>query len=768
MEKREKAAVGGIAAIAVISLAAGIYYMFLKGGMTERLLAEETLFLMGEILLVFLWNLFWIKKGGNKLWGFVAAAAGGVIFAWCHRIFLPLVVSGLYAGYLILLGKAVFRLLTGERKCPVSWYEGFLWGSGTWILTVCLVSAFGRGGLTLWRGIAAVTAAGLYLAEVIKAIKRKNGQGGDEEMCRAEVFRGACSNGWFMAFSLALIFAMLALQAGRMNIAVDYDSIHYGLRSPYVLDNGKGIYENLGNINLVYTYSKGLEALVLPLAGTATYGYVLSFNLWVSAGILALIYRIGREFTDRHGALAAAAAAACIPGIMNMGITAKTDSITLFFQLVFFLTMLRYLDSVADGGFSRSPDRDFDGGFNGESGRGFYKGSARESGRSLTRESDSTKFFVTGSCACLITYILKPTSLVFTTAIYGLTFIYLLAGRKFRVKLKHRIWLCAAVCAAAWAGIWTRTFLITGYPVTSVFTSVWDLLGFQIKYPFSFQGIPDAGGELTLAENLMHLWDRLWKMAAAPVGEDMAHVIIAWGSSMIPVLAAAVVLFRGKRDIRHNYLLFLYLPLAFISLVSVQMLWQVDGNYFMLFYSMTVILAAASIYGGISRQAQRAVKWILAPVMFFAVVMTCITNWSGTLGLTPVKVRHSGYYSHLEENRNRMAEKGNEAIWNLLASDPRNRVIAMGEHLDVVTFPCNVQSYYDVTGSGGNVYLVKKLDYFKEFLRYAKIDYLYVQADDETDGPRAAEIVRYMLEDGSLYDVKYEYGNMIARVDHNK
>lgn len=715
MEKREKAAASGMAAVTAVTLAAGVYYMFLKGGMGQRLMEKETLYLMGEILAVFLWNLFWIKRGKNGVLNTVMTAAGICIFTWCHRIFLPLVVSGLYAGYLVLLGSLVSRILLGKGKKPAQWFECFLWGSGAWILAVCLISATGHGGIPLWRGLAAVTAAPLYLYEGIRFIRRKK---------KPDL---TVSNDWFTAAALALILAMAALQAGRMNIAVDYDSIHYGLRSPYILDNGKGIYENLGNINLVYTYSKGLEVLVLPLAGTATYGYVLSFNLWVSAGILILVRRIAGACTSKKGTLAAAAAVACIPGIMNMGITAKTDSITLFFQLMFICLMLDY----------------------------------RKEG------TDKTRCFVAGSCACLMSYLMKPTSLVFTTAIYGMTLLYLLFGRRFRVTVKHRIWLCAAVCIAAWVGIWARTFLLTGYPVTSVFTSVWDALGFRIKYPFSFQGIPDAGGELTLAENVMHLWDRLWKMMAAPVGEDMAHVVIAWGGPVIPVLLAALILFRKKLRDGYQYLMILYLPLAFISLISVQMLWQVDGNYFMLFYSLTVILAVSAVFGS-SDQAKRAASRIFAPALLAAVLVTSITNWSGTLGLTPVSIRHHGYYNHLEENRNRMAEKGNEAIWNLLASDPRTRVIAMGEHLEVVTFPCNVQSYYDVTGSGGNVYLVKKLDYFKEFLRYAKTDYLYVQADDETDGPRASEIVRYMLEDGSLYDVKYEYGNMIARIDHEK
>ena len=72
---------------------------------------------------------------------------------------------------------------------------------------------------------------------------------------------------------------MVLLQAGRLNIELDYDSLHYGLRSGFVLDNGKGIYENLGMNNLVYSYSKGLEVLNLPLSGTPTYGFVLAFLL---------------------------------------------------------------------------------------------------------------------------------------------------------------------------------------------------------------------------------------------------------------------------------------------------------------------------------------------------------------------------------------------------------------------------------------------------------------------------------------------------------
>ena len=730
MEKREKTAAAGAALTAVLVLAAGYYFMFWKGGMGERLLCRESLLLTAEILAFFLWNLWWLQKGRN-LWEKAAASAlSWVVFTWCHRIALPLFVSGLYAGYLILLGGFVLRLIgagrEGKDRDVISGLAvRFLWGSAVWITLVCLVSAFGYGGIRTWRLLAAATALPLYLEAGVRIRKRISARERKEVRLSGAAF--------FTSAALALIMAMAALQAGRLNIAVDYDSIHYGLRSPYILDNGRGIYENLGNINLVYTYSKGLEVLVLPLSGTATYGYVLSFNLWVTAGILALVYRTASYLLPEgpqkiRGAWAAAALTACIPGIMNMGITAKTDSITLFLQLLFINCLLEF----------QQPD------------------------------SDRTRCFVTGSCACLLTYCMKPTSLVFTTAIYGMTLIWLAVRKQLKLTLRHRIWLCSFTCIAAWLGIWARTWKLTGYPVTSVFTSVWDLLGFRIRYPFAFQGIPDAGNGLGIGGQVLHLWDRLWKMMAAPVGEDMAHVVIAWGSALIPVLLAVCILYRKNKSAEGRYLSVLYLPLSVISLASVHLLWQVDGNYFMLFYALTAVLAVSAVYGQSREGLRRASEWIVAPVIFSAVVMTCITNWSGTLGLTPLRLVHSGYYNHQEENYRRLAEKGNEAIWNILASDPRNRVIAMGEHLEVVTFPCNVQSYYDVTGSGGNVWLVKKLDYFKEFLRYAQIDYLYVQADDTVDGQRARDIVTYMLEDGSLYDVRYEYGNLLARIDHEK
>lgn len=122
-----------------------------------------------------------------------------------------------------------------------------------------------------------------------------------------------------------------------MNICADYDSLHYGLRSEYVLDNGGGIYENLGMVNVVYTYSKGLETLLLPISGLPSYGFFLSFQIWMTLGTLITAGQIVELFVGRKHAVGCMTLLSCIPGIMNMSITAKTDSMTVFMQLVMLL-----------------------------------------------------------------------------------------------------------------------------------------------------------------------------------------------------------------------------------------------------------------------------------------------------------------------------------------------------------------------------------------------------------------------------------------------
>ena len=738
----------GAAGLAV--LAVTVFGVLLWGPLEPVLRNTRTLLMMAEVVLVFFWNLFCLAGGRGRKPGTgshrgvraLGLAAGIVLFTWCHRIFLPLAVSGIYMAVLILAGRQLLRLFLEERQlsAPIPFLQRtsmcLVLGSALWMVLVCLVSLTGHGGLMLWRGLAAVMALTAVVLEILwgrrnkqvlpgawlKAVKNSADKGRSESMAQAAL--------------LAFIITMVLIQAGRMNIELDYDSLHYGLRSAYVLDNGKGIYENLGMINLVYTYSKGLEVLVLPLSGTPTYGFVLAFSLWCTVGILLLAADIVGRYCGQVKGILAAAILAAIPGIMNMAATAKSDNITLLHQLIIYDFICFAL-------------------WDGEQGK------KSSSAKSIPWLSMAVSTY-------LLTLVYKPTALVFSTALGGVALVCLFLTRRLRVGDRRGFCLLLIPGAAA-AGLWYRTWLLTGVPVTSIFAGFFEKAGCRVKYPYTFNHVIGDPSALTAGEKCSRLWSRVWGILFAPVTEDMAHVIIAWGTGIVTVFLViwlAVSWKAGRRGLRHPLNLFdcILIPvLALGSLASIYTLYQVDGNYFILFYAVLVISALRMGWGqNWGPAVRRSLSLVL--VLFFAVntAVTCTTGWAGVPGFTPVSLRHMGYYDHRREMLDRRAREGSLTLSCMFT--PRSRVLAFGRHPRVLDLPCSVQSYYDVTGSGGNVYLVKQLAYFEEFLRYAGTEYFFVEAGYLAGQDRALQMIEDMIAEGSLSDIHYEWGNMTARV----
>ena len=738
----------GAAGLAV--LAVTVFGVLLWGPLEPVLRNTRTLLMMAEVVLVFFWNLFCLAGGRGRKPGTgshrgvraLGLAAGIVLFTWCHRIFLPLAVSGIYMAVLILAGRQLLRLFLEERQlsAPIPFLQRtsmcLVLGSALWMVLVCLVSLTGHGGLMLWRGLAAVMALTAVVLEILwgrrnkqvlpgawlKAVKNSADKGRSESMAQAAL--------------LAFIITMVLIQAGRMNIELDYDSLHYGLRSAYVLDNGKGIYENLGMINLVYTYSKGLEVLVLPLSGTPTYGFVLAFSLWCTVGILLLAADIVGRYCGQVKGILAAAILAAIPGIMNMAATAKSDNITLLHQLIIYDFICFAL---------------WDG----------KQGKKSSSAKNIPWLSMAVSTY-------LLTLVYKPTALVFSTALGGVALVCLFLTRRLRVGDRRGFCLLLIPGAAA-AGLWYRTWLLTGVPVTSIFAGFFEKAGCRVKYPYTFNHVIGDPSALTAGEKCSRLWSRVWGILFAPVTEDMAHVIIAWGTGIVTVFLViwlAVSWKAGRRGLRHPLNLFdcILIPvLALGSLASIYTLYQVDGNYFILFYAVLVISALRMGWGqNWGPAVRRSLSLVL--VLFFAVntAVTCTTGWAGVPGFTPVSLRHMGYYDHRREMLDRRAGEGSLTLSCMFT--PRSRVLAFGRHPRVLDLPCSVQSYYDVTGSGGNVYLVKRLAYFEEFLRYAGTEYFFVEAGYLAGQDRALQMIEDMIAEGSLSDIHYEWGNMTARV----
>lgn len=725
MKKREWFSLFVLVLTVVAALLIGIRTIYITGVDGIRLMQPETKRLLTEVAVLFAaaFTIVYFVKQNKLRFGLLLAVAS--VFTWLHQAFLPMAVSGLYLVVIVRAGSGIRFLLDKEKileECRISTIlADFTLGAAALILLYCLMSLAGIGSIPATRVAAAVTGAVTFLPMFPGNENRKTMRGYRD----ADDTRRIPAD---MALLIAFIFAMVLLQVGRMNICADYDSLHYGLRSEYVLNDGDGIYENLGSINVVYTYSKGLETLLLPISGLPSYSFFLSFQMWMTMGILLASGELVSLFSCRKSAMLCMALLSSIPGIMNMGITAKTDSATALFQLIMAYYLLQFV----------------------------------KKGR--------TGYLALAGNAFLLTMVLKPTALVFSTVLAGTAFIFLWITRTFKVNIKDRFLLSWIPAIAMWLLIWLRTVMFTGLPVTSVFTSIWTKLGFTVKYPFKFDSMPSNGGE-GLKAAVKHFLKRLYGVLLAPVGDDMAHVRIAWGTSLLLiflVLFAAALIVRTRKPEKENVRPIICLAAMFftnglMSLVALYLLWQVDGNYFILLYCLFTVLAAIILGNLENSKLMVSIAALLAPVMLFNASVTAVSNWDGTLGLSPVRVAHLGYYDHWAENKEDMIRKGNEEIWNILAEDPETRVMVYGNQPEMLMFPCNAQSYTDIEGSGGNYYVSASAQGLVDYFEYAKIDYVYLCGGYLHPGTEAWKFVVEMIESGYLTDIFYENGNALAR-----
>lgn len=696
----------------------------------------ELAFLSGLLFACF----FLIPSGRGKL---VAAGVIGGLFFWCHMVFLPMAVAGAYLIFLCALGNWMGRELF-QLKTEGGVGRDFLLGCGGLITLFCLMSALGIGKIANLRWVTVILTAGLLLFQA--RARRREGRGGSKGLSQWDwLFTAPWRKGM-----LIFILLMVLLQAGRMNISLDHDTLWYSVRSEYMLDNGpRGIYENMGTVSLVYTYSKGWEVLTLPLCDLPSHSFLLAFNLWTAVLVLHQGYCLARCYMTRERAFVVPWLMAGVPGIMNLSISGKTDMITLLLQLVLLLEMVRFIQ-----------DRKWER-------------------------------LILSFGALLLSWTMKPTAIIFSTAVFGMSVLYLLGEWLMRKRTEERVlplftwpdgiremprgaWAAGMLCLSALVGIWYRTYLFVGVPATSIFSGIFQRVGFSIRYPFLVWDLPEYGAKPTMAEEIRQLSERLFGVFVLPDGEGMDRVLIAWcGLTIIFFAMIWLCSLFVRRNAASNQLerqrkahcVTLLLPLIFASIYSIYSLKKVDGNYFILLYTLVILYGCCRLSGIKGRRLRRGLGSLLLPLTLYGGFMISMSNLAWSVGFTPIQIWNPGFYDHEAQEYQAMVDKGNEKIWKLLASDPQNRVIAFGSHPEVLAFPCNVQSYVDISSSSGNERLIESTEAFREYLNYAKTDYIYVEAGNMAEEYLGYGLLENCIREGILRDIWWENGNIIAVVD---
>ena len=617
-----------------------------------------------------------------------------------------------------------------------------------------------------------------------------------------------------------LVFALpfFILQMNRSNVALDYDSLRYGLRSAYVLFP-EGFFSAHGQINSVYSYPKGLELLTYPLNYLPGYGFLLSFSLWTYLALALVFGLLLFHFQENRKKLYLGILCFfLLSSVGNMSLTMKTDLFTLLLQL----SALYF----------------------------FLKGKRLQ------------------SCFLLFfSYSFKPTAVVFSTLL-GIVFLLTMlleffGKRNTKTNTKENININAntgknsntnhntiqakgekwtselpfVLFSLVYTGLITlRTFLITGLPFSTTFTGIFKAIGFHVNWPFNLDAHVDYSGELSFSESAFSFFRRLFSFLFYPVGEDMEHVAIAWSGVLFPLILFFAIwqcfslgrkclpgrnslpggnslLGRNSFSGREAFLCrgsgdaspwdYLPLSLSFLvimafSLLSFVMLWQIDGNYYILWESLALLLCFSS--GNLQEnnlqeenaqkniqeerlQEENAQKNIqeerlqeentqkglmktntagskgfilLLKAFFFfpfylaAFLTTITTSWAGAVGFTPIDLANKGYYDHALVELENQGEKGSLPAFSEMAKNPRHHVLAFAETPECYRIPCNVQSITDVEGSGGSPGLYDSPLYFAWFLKWSDTDYVYLEQSflhDERE-ERAGEMLLQMAKEG--------------------
>lgn len=603
-----------------------------------------------------------------------------------------------------------------------------------------------------------------------------------------------------------LVFALpsFILQMNRSNVALDYDSLRYGLRSAYVLFP-EGFFSAHGQINSVYSYPKGLELLTYPLNYLPGYGFLLSFTLWTYLALALVFGLLLFHFQkNRKKLYIGILCFFLLSSVGNMSLTMKTDLFTLLLQL----SALYF----------------------------FLKGKRLQ------------------SCFLLFfSYSFKPTAVVFSTLL-GIVFLLImllefLGKRNTKTNTKENININAnaginsntkhntiqakgekwtselpfILFSLVYTGLITlRTFLITGLPFSTTFTGIFKAIGFHVNWPFNLDAHVDYSGELSLSESTFSFFRRLFSFLFYPVGEDMEHVAIAWSGVLFPLilvfgiwqcfsLGRKCLLGRtslaggnnlpGKNSLlgrnslpgREAFLrresgeasLWDYLPLTLsflvimaFSLLSFVMLWQIDGNYYILWESLALLLCfSMGSAPEISSQEDNAKgsklsafllkAFAFSPFYLAAFLTTITTSWAGAVGFTPIDLANKGYYDHALVELENQGEKGSLPAFSEMAKNPIHHVLAFSETPECYRIPCNVQSITDVEGSGGSPGLYDSPLYFAWFLKWSGTDYVYLEQSflhDERE-ERAGEMLLQMAEEGIFQSPMLVEKNEILPLD---
>lgn len=652
-----------------------------------------------------------------------------LIFSYAHVMFLPILLAIFYSFFTILVGSFVLKYVFRD-ECNKGILQFYFLGIIVLTILYALLSLLQIGSIANIKMIDSLIFAGLSLFYL--SGKKKN----VKQLVFKCLHKGKVSKKVYMQSAVLMCFLLIAI--GRANLSLDNDSAWYGIRSQFVLDNANGIYDNLKLVGCVYTYSKGYETYVLPLNWESSYGFIYAGNIIFAVWIIYIAYKICRVYLSNECALWGAVFVSAIPGIMNMAITAKSDIMTLFVQLITIYYSILYF------------------------------------------KEKKYNYFGMIIASFILAQTLKPTAVVFSTSIllafFGVCLVY-----RIRTNLKKASIVLITLSIVDLDLIWYRTFLFTGKPANSVWGKFFGLLGMQDKYPYNSGQVSQFNVEHIFDATTLKLTvNRIKEFLFAPNSADADHIIIAWGTTLCTFLIIVFligIIFDAKKIIsmckRRADMVFAGLLVLGEFVCCIISLWlgsKPDGNYFMLYYSVVAVFGTIYVYNIFIPDNVFTGKLITGIWICFLpinMVFSGATNWAWISGFNDIEWSNKGYYDHKQEFKDFMSQQGCDKIYDTMVSSPHNKVYALAEHPSIERIPCVIETEVDVTW-WGNMELTSSPEDFIHFAEYEDYDYIYIAPGYLKKESVSFEYLCQLFNEDMVSSIIEENGHILLEMGETK
>lgn len=680
-----------------------VYQLFITGPYRWSVTASEEVRRMFVELFSFcvlILTVNFIAKGKLKIYLSIIILA---LAAYLHQTIIPACISVCYFILITMAGAGLMFLLfkKAQIRMTVFWLGSIILGLNFVCITVGILSICNK-----------YSVKNIMLCLIVMGIlgfvfNRK-------KICSLHYIQD--NNKRFILF-LSCVEISLFIQIGRVGLQGDYDALWYGIRSPYVLANSsKGIFENLYLVGFVYLYPKGFETILLPLSKLNSWNFQFLFNQILVIVIVMISWMFVAELANKDIACILGAVVATLPSLTNMGMTVKPDVITVLFQVSAILFV--YL-------FSK----------------------------------ENNVGYLSLALICLISsYCFKITSLLFTSVIC-IAMLPFIASKKIRSGMYIGRGILYGFLTLG--VIWGRTFALTGSPLIAFLGSILTKLGIAPKYPYSIIGGINHQSDQTVFEIGKNLLNTLYGYYLNPVAEGFTHISIAWGTSIPAVLLIlAGIIFVYKKKIK-DYRRWLWLLgcLCVSMLFGMAFITQADGNYFLLFYILFIILAGSFVL-----KNTVGFSCLLYMAIVFNIVFMSVSNWSWSNGFTPIKVVNKGYINQQNEYDERLRSLEGEKIYGILNNSQNSKIVAVtSDYSKLVGIQCIVESWRDIAVS--NAALVSNENNFYQYCNRCGIDYIYVDYQCSSFNAHAEELLIDLIKAGEIEQIVYGENSAILVVN---